>query len=281
MKRVTTTIRGRQVAVARQGSGPPLLLIHGGWAGAEMHWSSVWAALTRHHEVVAPDLPGLGDVVAEPLGSVREYAEWLVELLDALAIERVAVVGNSFGATVAWSLAGRFPQRCSALVLVDGFPMPKTPEPLRQLSRLPGTRKIFASLVGRMVYSESKLERAFADLERVPSELRRAMRDDWPIIVPRYIDILVAGDGPPEPLLRPLLLWGISDRLPGSSARDALRWHQKLAGSSLQMVEGAGHFPQVEAPDRFVELLEGFLNEQEADVPADPIRHTNELRWSA
>jgi pimeloyl-ACP methyl ester carboxylesterase len=78
-------------------------------------------------------------------------------------------------------------------------------------------------------------------------------------MVPRYVDILVAGDGPPEPNLSPLLVWGAQDRLPGTRPKDARRWNEKLAGSTLRFIEDAGHFPQLEAPDRFVDVVTGEL----------------------
>lgn len=225
-----------------------------------MHWGRVWSRLIERHDVVAPDLPGLGAVNDEPLGSVAEYAGWLVELLDALSVERVALVGNSFGASVAWSMAGRYPERCSALVLVDGFPMPRTPSPLRWLAKMPGSRRLASALLRQFIYTEANLALAFAHLANVPHDLQRAVKEDWPIIVPRYVDILVAGDGSPSPELAPLLVFGDRDRLPGSQPRDATKWHNRLLGSSLRMVEGAAHFPQLEAPDAFVDILEEFLN---------------------
>lgn len=258
--RAPATVRGHGVQVARGGKGAPILLIHGGWAGAQMHWGRVWSRLIESHDVVAPDLPGLGAVNDEPLGSVADYAGWLVELLDALSVDRTALVGNSFGASVAWAMAGRYPDRCSALVLVDGFPMPRTPAPLGLLAKVPGTRRLACALIRHFIYTEANVARAFAHLGNVPSDLRRAVKEDWPVIVPRYVDILIAGDGSPSPELAPLLVFGDCDRLPGSQPRDATRWHNRLVGSSLRVVKGAGHFPQIEAPDAFADILEEFLS---------------------
>jgi len=253
---MTTTVRGRTVRVARGGVGSAMLLVHGGWGGAELHWRSVWDGLAARHDVIAPDLPGLGDVQAPPLASVADYARWLVELLDALAVDRAVCVGNSFGASVAWSLAGRFPARCAGLILVDGFPMPSTPRPLQWLGRRAGMRGLTAALVGRLIYTEANLPRAFADVGKVPAALRRAIADAWPLIVPRYVDILIAGDGAPAPRVTPSLIWGARDRLPGSTSAAAARWNQRVHASQLRMIAGAGHFPQIEAPAAFVAAVE-------------------------
>ena len=111
----------------------------------------------------------------------------------------------------------------------------------------------------RRVYSEGALALAFADPANVPGALRSAMVTDWPLIARRYVDILVAGDGSPEPRVRPLLVWGALDRLAGSRARDGERWRARLAGSTLCMIEGAGHFPQLEAPETFVDAVDAFV----------------------
>jgi pimeloyl-ACP methyl ester carboxylesterase len=259
LQRLDVLVRGRTVRVARAGSGAAVLLVHGGWGGADMHWGQAWQRLTARHDVIAPDLPGLGAVDAPPLASVSDYAKWLAELLDALAVERVVCIGNSFGASVAWSFAGRYPERCSKLVLVDGFPMPRTPLVLAWVGRAKRARRLACTIVSRWIYNESNIRRAFAEVSKVPAELRHTIDTEWPVIVPHYVDILVAGDGAPTPSVAPLLIWGARDRLPGSNPRDAARWHERLAGSTLHMIENAGHFPQIEAPDAFVDAVEDFI----------------------
>lgn len=137
--------------------------------------------------------------------------------------------------------------------------MPKTPAVLAWASKLPGARALACRALRRWIYTETMLPRAFADMANVPASLRRAMVEDWPLIVPRYVDILVAGDGGPTPSVAPLLVWGALDRLPGSSPRDAKRWEERLSGATLRMIEDAGHFPQVEAPEAFTDALEEYL----------------------
>jgi pimeloyl-ACP methyl ester carboxylesterase len=252
-------VRGKPARVFVGGAGDALLLVHGGWAGARMHWSRVWDALAEHHRVIAPDLPGLGAVEQAPLPTVRDYAAWLVDLLDALGVARAWCVGNSFGGTVVLSLAGRFPARCAGIVLVDAVPMPRTPPPLRFLGKAGPARALMSWIVARWSYTRDAIPRAFADPAHVPPELEHAITDEWPIIVPRFVDLLIAGDGPPEPIARTVLLWGGADRLPGTTRKDAQRIHARLRGSTLRFIEHAGHFPQVEAPDEFVTALQASV----------------------
>ena len=223
-----------------------------------MHWSRVWERLATRYRVVAPDLPGLGHLETPPLGSVAEYVAWLVALLDELGIARAHCVGNSFGASVAWSLAGREPQRCAGLVLVNGIPLPKTPALLRRLGESAAGAALVRAVVRRVSYHPSALERAFVDLRHAPPELRALLACRGGRLLPRFAALLVAGDGPPPPQLAPLLLWGEGDRLIGTRAEDAGELHAALPGSTLRLIPQAGHFPQLELPDELADQLEAF-----------------------
>lgn len=261
-------IRVRQLALsgrpARLFAGgpagaPALLLIHGGWGGAELHWSQVWERLAARYRVVAPDLPGLGHLEQPALRSVAEYVRWLEALLDALGIARAVCVGNSFGASVAWSLAGRSPERCAGLVLVNGIPMPRTPPLLRRLGESLAGAAIVRSVVRRVAYHPNALARAFVDVRRAPGALSAMLARRGAEIVPRFAALLVAGDGPPQPRIAPLFLWGEGDRLIGTRAEDAGELHASTPGSVLRLIPEAGHFPQLEAPEEFALQLEAFM----------------------
>lgn len=84
---------------------------------------TIWALPSRyfaHHDrnVVAVDLPGHGRSEGQPLTSIAAMADWVVELLEAIGVEGAAFVGHSLGSLVALELAGRFPDRTRALVMV-------------------------------------------------------------------------------------------------------------------------------------------------------------------
>ncbi|WP_404382354.1 alpha/beta hydrolase [Knoellia locipacati] len=97
------------------GDGTPVVLLHAGVADRRM-WAPVVPELAAAHRVVAPDLRGFGD--SPQPGEVYADADDVVHLLDALGIERAAVVGASFGGRVALEVATRHPHRVSALVLL-------------------------------------------------------------------------------------------------------------------------------------------------------------------
>lgn len=100
------------------GRGEAVVLLHGAWSGARLHWGPVWDELAERFLVVAPDLPGLADETAAPTRSFDDTVAWIEQLLDAIGVQSAWMVGNSFGAAVAWRIAAQAPTRCRGLVVV-------------------------------------------------------------------------------------------------------------------------------------------------------------------
>lgn len=110
---------GRQVHYRKTGAGPPLILLHPSPQDAQ----AVVAAMQRFAEVcscIAPDTPGYGlsDDLAAFLPSLDDYADAIIALADALAIDRFAIYGVATGAQIAVALGKRYPGR-AALVMLD------------------------------------------------------------------------------------------------------------------------------------------------------------------
>ena len=108
----TVTVHGHRRAYVAAGSGPALLLLHGIGSNSGT-WDRVITELARDHTVIAPDLLGHGGS-AKPRGdySLGGYANGMRDLLTVLGVERVSVVGHSFGGGVAMQFAYQFPERC-------------------------------------------------------------------------------------------------------------------------------------------------------------------------
>ena len=112
-----------------EGSGPPVLLLHGSGPGTTAAaWAPLIAALAPYHRVIAPDLLGFGSSPKpEPGRSLRSaWTDQALDLVDSLGIETFAVVGNSAGGAIALSLACARPRSVTRVVAVGsmGFPMP-------------------------------------------------------------------------------------------------------------------------------------------------------------
>jgi pimeloyl-ACP methyl ester carboxylesterase len=124
---------GIRINVATAGAGPAVLLLHG-WPHTWLLWRHVMRGLAPAHRLIAPDLRGLG-ATDKPDGGydLHTLAAGAAGLLDALGVERAAVVGIDLGGSVAWMTAMRHPARVERLVLMESL-----------LGRLPGAEAFLA-----------------------------------------------------------------------------------------------------------------------------------------
>ncbi|USX48902.1 alpha/beta fold hydrolase [Lentzea sp. HUAS12] len=115
-------VEGGDLAVeTHDGDTVPVLAIHG-VSGSRKLWNRVAA---HGFSLITPDLRGRGDSSDVPGATIRQHADDMVRVLDALDLPTATVAGMSMGGYVAVDLAVRHPDRVRALVLVDGgFPMP-------------------------------------------------------------------------------------------------------------------------------------------------------------
>jgi len=272
------TIHGHRVGYRTAGSGPVLLLIHG-MAGSSTAWREVMPRLAERYTVIAPDLLGHGRS-AKPVGdySLGAYASGMRDLLGALGVERATVVGQSFGGGVAMQLAYQHPECCERLVLVDSGGLGREVSWLLRFMTLPGSEYLmpvlFPSFVrdagndlSRTLHRHGVRMGRVAEMWSAYSSLTRpANRQPFVRTLRSVIDLggqsVDAGDrlylATPLPTL---IVWGEQDTIiPVSHAYAA---HEAIPHSRLVVIPGAGHFPHVETPDRFLDELLGFLDTTE------------------
>src|SRR6266536_2524383 len=134
----TLSLHGDDVRYVKAGNGPVLVLLHG-ILGSRRSWAELISLLEQDFTVIAPDLLGHGDS-AKPRGdySLGAHAGRLRDLLDALEVERVTLVGHSLGGGVAMQFVWLFPQRCERLVLVSSGGLGRDVSPILRAPTLPG-----------------------------------------------------------------------------------------------------------------------------------------------
>ncbi|MGI8748850.1 MAG: alpha/beta fold hydrolase [Deinococcus sp.] len=253
--------------LSQAGNGPPLLLLHGNGDEADS-WRRVLPGLSRHSRVVAPDLPGFGRSAPQGAGGLEALSGAVVRLLEELDLGGVRLVGSSLGAAVAVLVALAAPGRVAGLVLVGGG-LP------HQFGA--GASPLLAPGVGEAFYNglrEQGQEAAYAtlrgfyaDLGGLPAEERAFLRERvWARVwSDRQRDAFLAALrslGAAEPLdparlagmpLR--LIWGERDAVVPLRVAHELR--SALPQARLSVIPGAGHLPQQERPDEFLEALLG------------------------
>lgn len=278
MRVKTATVHGRSVSYLEAGEGPVLLLVHG-IAGSCENWREVIEPLARHHTVIAPDFPGHG--ASQPGSgdySIGALAGGLRDLLLALGHERATVVGHSLGGGVAMQLAYQHPEMIERLVLVSSGGLGPEVSPVLRAAALPGA-DLFISVtagVGQGIGSAlgrglgaiglrpsadvAEIARGYASLED-PAR-RAAFLDTLRAVVGAGGQRVAAGDRLYLAEAVPVLIvWGARDSIiPVRHGEDALR---AIPGSRLEVFDDVGHLPQLEAPGRFIAVLERFLRETE------------------
>lgn len=270
----TVTLHGRPVRYAEAGEGSVLLLIHG-MAGTFENWRGVIEPLARRHTVIAPDLPGHGGSGGGADYSLGSLAAGLRDLLIALGHERATLVGHSLGGGIAMQFSYQFPEMVERLVLVSSGGLGLEVSPVLRAAALPGAELFIAATAsaGRAVGSRlgrglaavglrptpdvAEVARGYASL--ADPERRAAFLAALRSVVGVSGQRVHAGDrlylaaGVPV-----LIIWGERDPIiPVHHAHDA---HAAIPGSWLEIFDGVGHLPQLEAPARFVTVLERFLD---------------------
>ncbi|HKY57294.1 MAG TPA: alpha/beta fold hydrolase, partial [Aeromicrobium sp.] len=132
------TVHGHRRAFVKVGSGPALLLLHG-LACDHTTWHPVINRLAENFTVIAPDFLGHGESDKPRADySIGGYANGMRDLLTILGIDKVTVVGHSFGGGVAMQFAYQFPERTERLVLVSAGGLGQEVTPAIRAILLPG-----------------------------------------------------------------------------------------------------------------------------------------------
>lgn len=283
------TIHGYRRAFRIAGEGPAILLIHG-IGDNSTTWNTVQTKLAQRFTVIAPDLLGHGKSDKPRADySVAAYANGMRDLLSVLDIDRVTVVGHSLGGGVAMQFAYQFPQFVDRLILVGTGGVTKDVNIALRVASLPMGSEALALLrlplvlptlqvAGRIagtVLGTTKMGRDLAEMMRILADLpeptassafARTLRAvvDWRGQVVTMLDRCYLTESVPVQLV-----WGTHDSvIPVGHARLA---HAAMPGSRLEVFEGTGHFPFHDDPDRFVEIVERFIDSTE------PANHDQEL----
>jgi pimeloyl-ACP methyl ester carboxylesterase len=266
------------------------VLIHG-ILGSRRSWAQLVSLMVEDFTVVAPDLLGHGDS-ATPRGdySLGAHAGRLRDLLDALGVGRVTLVGHSLGGGVAMQFAWLFPERCERLVLVSSGGLGRDVSPILRAPTLPGAGWVLPLVSNSLLLRGGELLarqlsraglRSGPDLEELwrgyvslgDADKRRAFLATIRTVVDPSGQMISALERLPALAHIPtLLVWGARDRL--IPVAHGIAAHQAIPGSQLEVFERAGHAPHLSDPPRFAALLRDFV----AATPVPDMRRSERRR---
>ncbi|MFI1355115.1 alpha/beta fold hydrolase [Streptomyces sp. NPDC020898] len=237
----------------------PLVLIHGHPFDHTM-WNPQIEAFAATRQVIAPDLRGYGTAPVVPgVTPLSRFAQDIEELLDEAKVAECVLAGLSMGGQIVMEYCARFPERVRGVVLADTFPEPETPE--GRLSRnamadrllAEGMRGYADEVLGKMVapYADAQVKAhvhrmmTATDPRGAAAALRgRAQRPDYRPLLARLA-------------VPALVVVGADDEF--TPVADAEAMHAILPDSTLHLIEGSAHMPNLERPAEFNEALATFL----------------------
>ena len=268
-------LAGASTAILEAGSGPPLILLHGGIECGGVYWAPVVAGLARQHRLVVPDLPGFGESEPAPQLDTGTFAGWFGDLVSATCEEPPTLVAHSLLGSLAVRVAAEHGDLLRRL-LVYGSP---GVGPYRMPPGL-----VYAAIRFGLRPSRRNSERfdrwAFFDLEQARSRdsgwfeawsLYTMSRARIPHVKRAMRQLLSRGrKRVPDAVLDRIevpttLLWGQHDRFVplelGEQAGMRLGW-------PLRVIDRAGHVPHIERPESFLGVLLASIDPQPKRSPA-------------
>ena len=245
---------GLTVRVDEQGSGHPILLLHGGAGPQSM--VGLASLLSRSAHVLVPTHPGFsGEPRPEWFDSIDDLAFAYLELLERLDLHNVLVIGSSMGGWIASAMALRDPTRLlSGLVLVDAGGIQVEGHPIADVSSLTPDELSALSFHNPAAF---RVDPATVTPEQV--EARAANF--------RTLYVYDQGQGMGDPKLKrrlkhvriPVLVaWGASDGVIDPEYGRA--YAQSFPDARFELIPEAGHLPQLEQPQRLLALVWEFAN---------------------
>lgn len=245
--------------------GDTIVMVHGFGANKD-NWTRLADYLTRDFNVVAVDLPGHGDS-SKPLDlgyTLPEQTEHLGRILEALAIDRAHMMGNSMGGAITALFAARYPDRLQSAVLFDPAGIhehdsamveriengdnpliPSKPGDLGRLMDFALEQKPFVPWPVLDVLEEKAI--ANRDVNRV---IFNALRSGESAV--RFRDQLALIRDPV------LVIWGVEDRV--INYRNGDHFVAAIADARLELMANIGHAPMIEAPEESAALVRSFLD---------------------
>ena len=279
------------VAYIDEGSGPPVLLLHGCPFSSHI-WGRLITDLRGHFRCIAPDLLGLGDTETKPDGdwALPAQAAMITGLLDQLGLQRVHVVGHDHGGAVAQLLAAEHPQVIDRLVLVnveafDNWPS-RDERPFIVATQLPLIGRIvlwlwsfpamarLALLSGAAVHDKQALSTSFVrgfvranlSTQHRRMKTRRFLAGQLETSNNRHtlaaLDKLRSFDRPT------MIVWGEAD--PHFGPEWGRRLYKEIPGATrLEMLPDTGHLVMEERPEQLAGFIRDFLGQPSASL-AEP-----------
>jgi len=246
------------------GEGSPVVLVHGSGPGvtAFANWRLTIPTLATEHRVLAPDMAGFGFSDKPGEYSMDRWVDQLDGFLTALGLDKVSLVGNSFGGGLAIAFATRWPERVDKLVLMGsvGISFPIT-EGLDAVWGYEASIENMRGVLDFFAYDRNLVNDELAEL-RYRASIEPGVQEAFAAMFPaprqRWVDAMATAEDKIAALPHDvLIIHGRDDKV--IPVDNALRLLQLIHRAQLHVFGRCGHWTQIEHAAAFNELLLDFL----------------------
>ncbi len=254
-----------EVSYLEEGSptGFPLIFIHG-FPFNKWMWEKQLHAIKENYRLIAYDVRGHGDTeVGSPAFSISQFGDDLIALMDTLLIEKAIVAGLSMGGYIALNAIQKNPDRFAGLLLCDTQCGADSAEGKEKRKKTID----FIQRHGLTVYAQESLKNLFApaSLERKMNEvlfieeiILKSKAENICLTLQALADRKEACSSLKKINTPVAILVGQEDKV--TTPETAEKMHKSIKGSTLHIIEEAGHLSNLENPEKFNELVLEFLN---------------------
>lgn len=251
------------------GKGDTIVLMHG-WGGSTLSFKPIFDYLSKRYRVYTFDFPGFGKSDLPPKGwGTEEYGNLVIKFLNnVIGVERVNIIGHSFGGRVAIFLSANFPERVNKLVLVDSAG-------IRPKRRLDYYIKVAIAKTGKRIFSASVFgkygDHLIDGLYRLVGskdyqQQSGVMRSTLVKVVNEDIRPLLSNIFVPT-----LLIWGEDDKdVPLAYAKIM---EKEIKDAGLVVLKGAGHFSYLDRFQDFCLIVSRFFGDTKDMIQTLDYRH--------
>lgn len=268
-------IAGLKVHMKVRGSDDPVILLLHGFGSSTFSWEEVIGPLGQIGTAVAFDRPGFG-LTSRPMYrewtrnpySMEAHTDLCIAVLDAVGAQKAVVIGHSAGGNIAVLAALKYPERVSALILVDAAVLLDSglPSSSRIVLRSMYSRRL-GPVVARTIadranealalawYDESKITERVREGYTKPLKVHNWDKALWEFTIAARPQNL--RERLPEITVPTLVMTGSHDRLvPPHHAHELAKL---IEGSTLVVIDNCGHVPQEETPQEFLNAVIPFI----------------------
>ncbi len=253
MQDLEITINGLKIHYKVFGEGKPFLFLHG-WGSSAEKWDSIAEEVSKGvpggpgpFRVFVPDLPGFGksDALLEPWNT-NKYIRFLEEFIEELGLKEFYILGHSFGGALACKIAINHPQQIEKLFLVSAAFVRKRTIKKQVLGRVSKIVKIFSFLPFYPLAKKAFYKYVVGSYDY--SKAEGVMKSTFLNVVSDDLSQFVAFIKVPT-----AIIWGDKDE--ATLVEDAYFLNEKIKGSRLEIISGAGHSLHKDVPEFLVKKV--------------------------